>query len=72
MAASSKSYPFPVLGNEDDIKGLFKPSMRYTLEPNEVVIECEFELSNPTIEKLIAENKAGYFVQVECGNTFYR
>jgi hypothetical protein len=72
MAATSKSYPFPVLGNEDDIKGLFKPLMRYTLEPNEVVIECEFELSNPTIEKLISEDNAAYFVQVECGNTFYR
>ncbi len=72
MAATSKSFPFPVLGNEDDIKGLFKPVMRYTLEPNAVVIECEFELSNSTIEQLIADKKAGYFVQVECGNTFYR
>lgn len=72
MAATSKSYPFPVLGNEDDIKGLFKPVMRYTLEPNVVVIECEFELSNPSIEKLIADENAAYFAQVECGNTFYR
>jgi len=72
MGAASKSYPFPVLGNEDDIKGLFKPTMRYTLEPNVVVIESEFELSNSTIEQLIAEKKAGYLMQVECGNTFYR
>lgn len=72
MAATSKSYPFPVLGNEDDIKGLFKPVMRYTLEPNVVVIECEFELSNPSIEKLMADKNAAYFAQVECGNTFYR
>ncbi len=72
MAATSKSYPFPVLGNEDDIKGLFKPAMRYTLEPNVVVIECEFELSNSSVEKLIAEKKASYLAQVECGNTFYR
>lgn len=72
MAATSKSYPFPVLGNEDDISGRFNPSLRYTLEPHTVVIESEFELSNPTIEKLVNEKKAAFFVQVECGNTFYR
>lgn len=72
MPATSKSYPFPVLGNEDDIKGLFKPSMRYTLDPTMVVVECDFELSNATIEQLVAQKKAGYLVQIECGNTFYR
>lgn len=70
--AITKSYPFPVLGNEDDIKGLFRPKFRYTLEPITVVIDCEFEVSNPTIEQLLAEDKAAYLVQVECGNTFYR
>ena len=70
--ATSKSYPFPVLGNEDDITGLFKPSLRYSLEPTSIVIDCEFQLSNPTIEELLAKNMAAYLVQVECGNTFYR
>ncbi len=70
--AITKSYPFPVLGNEDDITGLFRPKFRYTLEPTTVVIDCEFEVSNPTIEKLLASQKATYLVQVECGNTFYR
>lgn len=70
--AITKSYPFPVLGNEDDIKGLFRPKFRYTLEPTTVVIDCEFEVSNETVEQLLAQKKAAYLVQVECGNTFYR
>lgn len=70
--ATTKSYPFPVLGNEDDIKGLFRPKFRYTLEPTTIVIDCEFEVANPTIERLLAEERATYLVQVECGNTFYR
>lgn len=72
MNVSAKSYPFPVLGNQDDIKGQFNPTLRYTLEPSSVVIESEFNLSNPTIEELVAANKAAYFVEVECGSTFYR
>lgn len=72
MSTSSKSYPFPVLGNEDDISGRFNPTMRYTLEPHLIIIESEFELSNTTIEKLVENKRAAYFVQVECGNTFYR
>lgn len=72
MSASTKSYPFPVLGNLDDISGQFNPSLRYTLEPNKVIIESNFELSNATIEDLIRQSKATYFVQVECGSTFYR
>lgn len=67
-----KSYPFPVLGNGDDISGQFNPKLKYTLEAQSVTIECEFEISNSSIEKLISEGKATYFVQVECGSTFYR
>jgi hypothetical protein len=72
MRAANKSYPFPVLGNEDDISGLFKPKMKYTLEPDKIYIDCEFELTNPSIERLISDNQASYFVQVDCSNTFYR
>jgi hypothetical protein len=72
MTTTNKSYPFPVLGNEDDIQGLFNPTMRYTLEPNVITIECSFQLTNSTIEELISTSKAAYFVQVECGSTLYR
>lgn len=72
MKVSAKSYPFPVLGNLDDIKGRFNPSMKYTLEPNRVILECNIDLSNETIEDLIASNSASFYVQVECASTFFR
>lgn len=72
MSASAKSYPFPVLGNLDDIQGQFNPTLRYSLEPNLVIIESDFELINETIESLVKSGKATFLVQVECGSTFYR
>jgi len=72
MSAKIKSYPFPVLGNEDDIEGKFLPSLTYTLEPDTVTVNCSFELNNPSIEKLIAAGEAKFFIQLECPATFYR
>jgi hypothetical protein len=72
MSASTKSYPFPVLGNLDDIAGQFNPTLRYSLEPNKVVVESDFNLENSTIENLVSQKSATYLVQVECGSTFYR
>lgn len=72
MAVKYKSYPFPVLGNEDDVAGQFRPAMRYTLEPDTVIIECDFDLVNRSIESLIHDEQASFLVQVECSSTFYR
>ncbi len=73
MKVSAKSYPFPVLGNQDDIvQGQFNPSLHYTLEQDEVVLNCNLLLTNPTISELIEEEVASYYIQVECAGTFYR
>lgn len=72
MNVSTKSYPFPVLGNGDDIKGKFNPSMRYTLEPTRVILDCVMDLSNETIEGLVASKDASVYIQVECPSTFFR
>jgi len=72
MSANIKSYPFPVLGNEDDLAGSFMPHMTYTLEPNKAIINCSFNLDNVTIENLISEGKAKFFIQAECSATFFR
>ncbi len=72
MKVSTKSYPFPVLGNLDDISGIFSPAMDYTLEPSQVTLDCTFELENETIEGLIDTGDASFYVQLECPSTFYR
>jgi hypothetical protein len=73
MKVSAKSYPFPVLGNQDDIvKGQFNPSMRYTLEANEVVLNCSLQLTNPTIVEYVTDGTASFYIEVECSGTFFR
>ena len=72
MKVSTKSYPFPVLGNLDDVNGIFSPRMDYTLTPNQVILDCQFELENETIEGLLANSSASFYIQLECPSTFYR
>lgn len=72
MRINAKSYPHPVLGNEDDISGSFKVDFNYELGRENVVLGVTFILDNVSIEKLIKSNKASYIVEVECRSTFFR
>lgn len=69
---SIKSFPYPVLGNEDDIEGKFSFGLHYTLEPERVILEGSFLLIHPTIDSLIEEGRARFVIEVVCGATFYR
>lgn len=71
--ATYRAYPYPVLGNEDDIvEGFFNFSMERTLEIDAVTIDCKFHIEHETIESLITEKKAQFIVEVICSATFYR
>lgn len=72
MKVNAKSYPHPVLGNGDDIAGIFKVDFNYELGRNEVVLSPAFTLKNKTIENLINKKKASFVMEVECRNTFFR
>lgn len=72
MKVNTKSYPHPVLGNEDDLGGLFKVDFRYELGREEVVLNPVFILKNRAIEELIKKEKASFVMEVECRGTFFR
>ncbi len=72
MARSNKFYPSPVLGNGDDIQGIFEAKMVTGLSSATVSIDSEYILNNSTIEQLILDKKATFTMQVECSNTFFR
>ena len=72
MKAKNISYPYPVLGNDDDVEGKFDASFRHMLRRDNIVLRSRFSLKNRTLEKLISERKAVYTVEVECPSTFYR
>lgn len=72
MKVNSKSYPHPVLGNEDDLNGRFTVDFHYELGREEVVLNPVFNLQNAGIEDLLKQGKASLIAEVECRNTFFR
>jgi len=72
MKVNFKSYPYPVLGNEDDIAGSFGVEFHYELGKEEIIINPVFVLENATIESLMGKGKASFISEVECRSTFFR
>lgn len=73
MKVNSKSYPHPVLGNEDDLGGSFSiDPFRYELKKDEIVLNPSFALKNAGIEELVRKGKASFVAEVECRSTFFR
>ena len=73
MKVNSKSYPHPVLGNEDDLGGFFRVEpFRYELNKDEIVLNPTFGLKNAAIEELIRKGKASFVAEVECRSAFFR
>lgn len=67
-----KIYPYPVLGNNDDIEGVF----HYTIEPeisgDRVEISVEFKLNHPDLQNMINHGYATFSVDVSCKKTLYK
>ena len=72
MASIHKSFPFPILGNGDDMEGRFNVEFIYRLDPERTLIQARFHLVHPTIQALIDASKAKFLTEVTCSNTFYR
>jgi len=72
MKVNLKSYPHPVLGNENDIGGSFAVEFHYELGKDEIIINPTFALKNRTIEGLLKKGKASFVAEAECRSTFFR
>lgn len=72
MKAKNISYPYPVLGNQDDVRGEFDVSFKHALRKEEITLKAAFKLKNKTLENLVRDNKAAYTIELECPGTFYR
>lgn len=72
MKAKNVSYPYPVLGNEDDVQGEFNVSFKHVLSRDKIKLKAAFKLKNKTLEKLVKDEKAAFTMELECGGTFYR
>ena len=73
MKTNALSYPYPVIGNENDVEGRFVVSnFVRTSDPDNMRFDFKYEVTNSTLSNLIADHKATFMAQVECSGTFYR
>jgi hypothetical protein len=73
MRLKRRSFPHPVLGNEDDVQGTaMQVAFEVNFDKKNYYLKSRFDCSNQTLGKLIAEGKAAYVTHVECTNTLFR
>ena len=65
-------YPWPVLGDNDAVSGIFTPTTQIDLGRETIKIRGNFTLDNKTIQALISEGKANYLLQITCIATHIR
>jgi hypothetical protein len=74
MAASTVSYPIPVLGNADDISvGRVAATLEYSITDDFVHVDIhELSTGNRSIDGLISAGKAAWVVRLQCARTYFR
>ncbi len=73
MRLSSRSYPYPVVGNRDDVPSLaFQAALDMSSDRAAVYIEISISCSSNTINRLVANGDASFILHVECSNTLFR
>jgi hypothetical protein len=73
MRLSHRSFPYPVVGNGDDVvDAAFQAAMSVHDDRVNYYINVKVQCSSSTISKLVKKGDAVYVLHVECGNTLYR
>lgn len=73
MKLSHRSFPHPVVGNEDDVvDAAFQAAISVHNDRVNYYICVKVQCSSSTISKLVKKGDALYVLHVECGNTLYR
>ena len=62
-------YPWPVLGDEDAVSGIFDPITEITFDKNTIGVRGNFNLNNKTIQDLISDGHAHYVLKLTCKAT---
>ncbi|MGB6986055.1 MAG: hypothetical protein WBD74_08815, partial [Candidatus Aquilonibacter sp.] len=70
---SERSYPYPVVGNRDDVPGAdFQATIQVAFDGETAFINVEALTSSETLLELIRAGLAIYALHIECSNTLYR
>ena len=73
MKLSHRSFPYPVVGNADDVvDAAFQAAISVYNDRVNYYICVKVQCSSSTISKIVKQGDAVYVLHVECGNTLYR
>jgi len=73
MKLSQRSFPHPVVGNNDDVPAAaFQASIITTSDPKNYYITIDINSSSKTLNAIVEEEKAAYTAHIECSNTLFR
>lgn len=73
MRLSRRSYPHPVVGNQDDVpRAAFQSSVEFSMDKDNLYIDVSAKCSSTTVMGMIDARKACYVLHVECGYTLFR
>lgn len=73
MKINNLSLPHPVLGISDDVgKFVYIPNFSVSLGKENISLQTENQLDNPTLNQLISEKKALFCTELNCMQTVYR
>jgi hypothetical protein len=73
MKLSQRSYPYPVVGNRDDVPGAaFQAAVEMSSDRENIYIDVATKCSSTTINQLASEGAAKNIVHLECSNTLFR
>lgn len=73
MRLSDRSFPYPVVGNRDDVPGAaFQATVEMTSDKQSVYLDASINCSSKTINNLVKKGDACFLLHVECSNTLFR
>jgi hypothetical protein len=72
MKISNISFPHPVLGVADDVRGYYEPELGVGMARHKITLSVEHSLSNKTLQKLVSDKKVFFAVELNCPQTIYR
>lgn len=72
MRLKQRTFPYPVVGNRDDVDAAFQAPAEVFRRGEYFEIEIQCMMSSPSLQKLIDKKQAAYGLHVECSKTLYR
>jgi len=72
MRLKQRTFPYPVVGNGDDVDAAFQAPIEVHRRGESFDVEIQCMMNSRSLEKLIDKKQASHGLHVECSKTLYR